>query len=586
MPAEDGGGGDLAQVLVVGGLAVLACGSGLVVAVGHVAGRLFGKGSPSLPLGDASTVLLELPRHLGDPRAAYPPGSRELLPGPAGFYAAAALLLVLVVLLAFGGLRVLPVLKARRIGPDPVSVPGRRSARRPARLGPESQAFATKQDVADLVVTATQPGRVVLGWSYGRLIATEREHSVLVVGATRSGKTTGYAIPALLEWDGPAVVLSAKTDLLHATADARRQRGEVLLFDPTKVSGLPADDWSPLARCGDWRGAVRTANAMSKVSGTTAGLGGASNHWERVAAQLLAPLLLAASTGGRDMGDVVRWVMTKELEEAKVLLELLDVAGEVALTSLQSYLDLEPRARDSAFSTARTVLDVYEDPDVVAATDGWDIGPGRLLDGGQNTLYLVANATDQTRLAPLFLALLDELLHAAFAAASERRAMTGSPVLRPDGDEAPRLLVLLDEAANIAPIPDLATLASTAGGEGVQLVTIYQDLSQLRHRYGTEWGSIASNHVAKVVLPGVTDPETLRYFAATVGEEEVKVTSTSRGADGRRSTSESLQRREVVTQRELRELPRGQGICLYGQRPPIRFGLRRPTFNLRSSTAR
>lgn len=105
-------------------------------------------------------------------------------------------------------------------------------------------------------------------------------------------------------------------------------------------------------------------------------------------------------------------------------------------------------------------------------------------------------------------------------------------------------------------------------------MTIYQDLSQLRHRYGTEWGSIASNHVAKVVLPGVTDSETLAYFSATVGDEEVLMTSTSSGVSGKRSTSESAQRRPVLSQRDLRELPRGQGICVYGARPPARFLLR------------
>ena len=277
------------------------------------------------------------------------------------------------------------------------------------------------------------------------------------------------------------------------------------------------------------------------------------------------------------MGDVVRWVMTKELHEPKALLELLDVEGEVALTSLQGYLDLEPRARDSAFSTARTVLDVYEDPDVV---DG-DRRLGHHARSGCSTAgrtRCTSSPTPPTR--PAWRRCSSPCSTSCCARPSppppSAGRSTGSPLLQPDGEQAPRLLLLLDEAANIAPIPDLATLASTAGGEGVQLVTIYQDLSQLRHRYGTEWGSIASNHVAKVVLPGVTDPETLRYFAATVGEEEVTVTSTSRGSDGRRSTSESLQRRDVVTQRELRELPRGQGICLYGQRPPIRFGLRQP----------
>lgn len=577
MPTDDGP--DFAQVVLLGGLGVLAGGSLLVLATGAVAGALFGRGAPDLALSDASSVLVALPGTLADPRQAWPVGAREVLPGQTAFFVSFTLVLALSGLLVVAGVLVVSRVKQGRRRRDEAVAPPGRGRRGPAtreRLGPESTAFATRRDTDDLVVTGAEPGRVILGHCYGRLIATEREHSVLVVGATRSGKTTGYAIPALLDWDGPAIVLSAKTDLLHATMATRRERGGVKLYDPTKVSGLPGAGWSPLARATDWRGAVRAANAMSKVSGTTAGLGGASNHWERVAAQLLAPMLLAASNGGLHMGDVVRWVMTKELEEVKSLLLLLEREGEVALTSLQSYLDLEPRARDSSFSTARTVLDAYEDPDVVAASTSWDITPEWLLDGGSHTLYLVANASDQTRLAPVFLAQLDELLRSAFLAAASRRARNGNPLRRPDGTTAPRLLLLLDEAANIAPIPDLATLASTAGGEGIQLVTIYQDLSQLRHRYGTEWGSIASNHVAKVVLPGVTDPETLAYFSATVGDEEVLMTSRSTGEAGKRSTSESVQRRPVLSQRDLRELPRGQGICVYGARAPARF-LLRPT---------
>jgi type IV secretory pathway TraG/TraD family ATPase VirD4 len=313
---------------------------------------------------------------------------------------------------------------------------------------------------------------------------------------------------------------------------------------------------------------------MARVSGTTSGLGGAGKHWERVAAQVLAPLLLGASTGGLDMGDVVRWVMTKDLEEPRWLVDLLGAEGEVALRSMRSYLDLEPRARDSAFSTARTVLDAYEDPEVQTACASWDLRPQRVLDGGANTVYLQAGSSDQARLAPVFLALVDELLAAALRKSSERRAQSGHPLQTADGSVAPRLLLLLDEAANIAPLPDLATLASTVGGEGIQLVTIFQDLSQLRHRYGTEWGSIASNHVAKVILPGITDPETLNYITASVGEEEVLGRSTATAHDGRRSVSESVSRRAITDARSLRELGTGEGLCLYGSRPPVRFRLR------------
>jgi type IV secretion system protein VirD4 len=548
--------------LVLLGLAGALLASGFVSTVGLISGLLFGQGRPVAGPTDGLGILLRLPANAADPAQAWPPSDVSVLPGAFAVYATGVAVFVAVAGCAYFVGR---VWLRRRSG----------AARGRGRLGPESTAFAGKADVADLVVAGPMSGRVILGRSHGSLIATEVEHSVLVVGATRSGKTRGYAIPALRDWDGPAIVVSAKTDLVHATHEQRSDRGSLWVFDPTEVTGLCGAGWSPLAAASDWAGAVRTANAMARVSGTTSGLGGAGKHWERVAAQVLAPLLLAASTGGLDMGDVVRWVMTKKLDEPRCFVELLGAEGEVALRSMRSYLELEPRARDSAFSTARTVLDVYEDPQVQKVCESWTIRPDRLLDGGSHTVYLQAGSSDQARLAPLFLTLLDELLGSALRLASRRRAQTGDPLLNGDGSAAPRLLLLLDEAANIAPVPDLATLASTVGGEGIQLITIFQDLSQLRHRYGSEWGSIASNHVAKVVLPGVTDPETLSYFSSTIGDEEVIGTSETAGKSGR-SVSTSISRRAIVDQRALRELRTGEGLCLYGARPPIRFQLRSP----------
>jgi type IV secretory pathway TraG/TraD family ATPase VirD4 len=304
---------------------------------------------------------------------------------------------------------------------------------------------------------------------------------------------------------------------------------------------------------------------MSRLSGTTDGLGG-TNHWERVAAQLLAPLLHAATIGGDDMGRVLTWVKTQRVGAAMAALSR--VGNEVAGESLQSTLDTEPRQRDSAFNTVRTVLDAYEDPHVLEASRACTIDALKVVES-TGALYLVATASDQARLAPLFLGLLDQVTRAAYQRAARKRASTGAVV----SSDQQRLLLLLDEAANIAPIPDLATLASTAGGEGVQLLTIFQDLSQLRHRYGSEWGSIASNHVCKIALPGITDAETLRYFAQVTGDEEIFETSTSH-SEGRRSTTESLRRRPILGERDLRELAPGELVALYGHRPPVLAGLR------------
>ena len=56
--------------------------------------------------------------------------------------------------------------------------------------------------------------------------------SVAIVGPTRSGKTAECAIPGVLDWHGPAILLSVKRDLMDTTIARRRQLGEVRVFDP------------------------------------------------------------------------------------------------------------------------------------------------------------------------------------------------------------------------------------------------------------------------------------------------------------------------------------------------------------------
>ena len=99
------------------------------------------------------------------------------------------------------------------------------------------------------------------------------------------------------------------------------------------------------------------------------------------------------------------------------------------------------------------------------------VDPARLL-GGANTCYLSAPLHDQRRYRPMFVGLLRQVL-----AEAATRAERGTPS---------GLLVLLDEAASIAPLEELDQVAATCQGQGVTLVTVWQDLAQLVARYGAE----------------------------------------------------------------------------------------------------
>ena len=96
----------------------------------------------------------------------------------------------------------------------------------------------------------------------------------------------------------------------------------------------------------------------------------------------------------------------------------------------------------------------------------------------------------------------------------------------------PPLLVVLDEAAHIAPLPELDGLAATCASHGIQLVTVWQVLAQVKRRYGGRAATVLNNHRAKLFLPGIADPDTLEYASRLVGDEEVTQPSVTRDARG------------------------------------------------------
>jgi type IV secretion system protein VirD4 len=413
-------------------------------------------------------------------------------------------------------------------------------------------------------------GRLLLGVlasGLGRAtgVAAEPGQSLVVVGPTQSGKTTSLAVPAILDWPGPVLAASVKTDLLRDTQVARARRGRVWRIDPTGCSGASGDEWSPLGGCADWRQACATTTDLcqaARADGTTAD----GEFWYATAAKLLAPLFHAAALDRRPMADVVRWVDTQEVGEVADALER--VGAVEAVDAARATWCRDERTRSSVYTTAETVLAPFAQT-APARARAVPMTPARfepsdLLAGdGAHTLYLCAPAHDQRRLRGYFTALTQQVLTHAFECSTRAAAPLDPP-----------LLVVLDEAAHIAPLAELDALAATCASHGIQLVTIWQDLAQVRGRYGTRAPTVLNNHRAKLFLPGIADPDTLEYASRLVGDEEVTQPSVTRDPTGRRSTTSTTAPRRLLPPEELRCLPRGQAVLVYGTLPPARLRLR------------
>ena len=118
----------------------------------------------------------------------------------------------------------------------------------------------------------------------------------------------------------------------------------------------------------------------------------------------------------------------------------------------------------------------------------------------------------------------------------------------------PPLLVVLDEVANIAPLPDLDVIASTGAGHGVQLLTILQDLAQAYDRWGRERAdTIVNNHRATLIAGGAADERTLDWVGRLLGDTEIGQRSSTTGETGGHSTTDSSGYRPLAPANVVRE---------------------------------
>jgi type IV secretion system protein VirD4 len=398
---------------------------------------------------------------------------------------------------------------------------------------------------------------------------------VLVVGASQSGKTTNL-IGSILDWDGPAILSSVKTDLVAATIKRRQQLGEVIVFDPTGCTSdadgrprYPMASWSPLRAAHTLHGAMKAAFAL--VDAAPRDGGDNAEFFRGMAEEVLWPCFYAAAVGGQPMHEVVRWILVQDrpndVSEGTVA-AILDrelvcadasrrAEAAIAMDNLKGIWALDERTRGGVYATAQTILRAWQDPGVAASAEGPAVELDWLL-SGRNTLYLSAPGEDMQRLQAVFGGLLGDLVQQGFARANATQATLGD------------LLLVMDEAGN-TPTRWLPAVASTCAGIGILLVTVWQSKAQIDAEYGRLADSVITNHGTKVVYAGVSDPTSFGYIASLVGDEEIptrSITADVHVDGGRRSVSESTIHRPLVPGHLLRILRPGDALLIHGTLPP------------------
>jgi type IV secretion system protein VirD4 len=502
-----------------------------------------------LPRSDAAHTMWRLLLHGGwsTPYRAFPRAT-ERSDAPDGW----AYMLVAgasAALLAYGGWLVAESVSQWRTGSPLEKGPRTLGGRAVARGWVRQRTWAIPRDLRRLWVSEPISGRPYLG-STGtrprRMLAAEPEVQPMVIAPPRAGKSSGFVVPWLLDHDGPALVLSTKRDIYDATVPHRRGIGRVWVYDPFGDGHSAA--FTPLIPARTWSGAIRAGEALASAAHPDQA-NAANEFWDKEAASMLAPLLHAAALAGADMSELVRWLDTRHFTDAVSVLQ--SAGASAAADQLEGVGRRDERNRETTVMSALNLLRAYRHPQLAAPATS-DLTPERFLDGNANTIYVVAAGHDQEVLRPLILALLAAVYETAVIRA------------RRNGPLQPRLFVLMDEAANIAPVRNVASWLSQCGDHGIVIATIWQSIAQIDQRYGRPArDAICAASTAQVFIPPLAEPTTAGYLTELLGEEAV-----ANASAGPSHQSLTVGHQKAGPAPWLRQVARGRAILIYRDLPP------------------
>jgi type IV secretion system protein VirD4 len=435
--------------------------------------------------------------------------------------------------------------------------------------------FATRQEIVDAFglhekASGGHAGRVA-GLTFARYlrspVTSRAQDSALVLAPSGAGKTMRLAAPLVMTATGSIVATSTKADIVRLTGAARQKLGPVHVMDFDRVTG-----WPELTRWDLVRGCQVGREAMVRSKALVAGrpLGGAKNadFFAETADTVLRCLLHAAALEGASVRDVQRWARDFDDEDPYAILRRHPEAMPGWVEDLRKYCrSAAPETVASTNMSLGLIMKPLADPDIVdllcpESGTGFDVD--EFVHGEDpQSLYIVTEGGGEASAAPLVTALVASVERAGRRASQAGESSAAGYLKR-------SITFVLDEAPNIAPLPNLPAMLADGGSRGMPVWVFAQSPSQLRERWGRDGLDLIADPAAiELIFGGLEDNTYLERVSRLCGDRMINRNSYST-SPGSQSTSVSEQRERVLPVEQIRTLGEGKPLLLYrSMRPAI-----------------
>ena len=394
---------------------------------------------------------------------------------------------------------------------------------------------------------------------------------LLAIGATRSGKTTGFVIPTLNmmlhKKNKPSMVISdPKQELYRGNAQQFQDKGyRVLLLDFTEY--MHSDCWNPLTKyyrayknyltidsqievveCGSelknsFRGVIyddqeeldrvikeaqeRYLDEVEKgITALTASVIPGTNQkdpfWDDSARDLLKALLYGM------LEDIEAGIITEENFSFDTALRIFDNFTDSNTDYDGGYFSNRPLTRSRAHQLARKCvieqapitrrcissefaakMNKFRDTAVRRITSA-NTFEMRELDDGEPTVIFISYKDEESLHYEVISMFLTNLYTELIAVARRE----GTSLQRP-------FYFLLDEFGNLPQFNDFDKVISACAGRNIWFLLILQSYAQLNNVYGQETAEIIKDNLNTHIFFGTNNPETKREFSEECGKKTI-----------------------------------------------------------------
>lgn len=368
------------------------------------------------------------------------------------------------------------------------------------------------------------------------------EH-VMIIAPTGAGKTTSIYIPNLLEdkLQGSLVIADPKGELYKLTHKYQESIGrKTILFKPLEPGYT---EYNPLTECATDTEIMQLAEtllingALSMELQTGKQAGGV--EWLQMGACLLTCCLMECST----IPNALKLIINSSPEALDQIFanhenEAIQTQYNAFRTCLES-----PKTMGSIKISISSNLKLFLDKLAITRSDF----NAASLRKQPTALYISYPENKSIYLSPLMACVYSQLV--------DKLIDSYKPNSLP-------VHFLIDEWANQGQWSNMSQNISTARSRKVSFVLCVQSVSQIKQIYGQDNAlSILNNCKTKVILPGLSDIQTLDYISKLCGEEEIQITQNDKLVKTKKP---------LLTDYEIRTLPDDKLLIVANNLKPIK----------------